>query len=49
MQGFEPTGVMARDMPECLTLQLKERDRFDPAMEALLANSSCWPGATWRR
>ncbi len=38
MQGFEPTGVMARDIPECLALQLKERDRFDPAMEKLLAN-----------
>jgi RNA polymerase sigma-54 factor len=37
-QGFEPTGVMARDIPECLTLQLKERDRFDPAMEKLLAH-----------
>jgi RNA polymerase sigma-54 factor len=38
MQGFEPTGVMARDIPECLALQLKERDRFDPAMEKLIAN-----------
>jgi RNA polymerase sigma-54 factor len=38
MQGFEPTGVMARDIPECLSLQLKERDRFDPAMEKLIAN-----------
>ncbi|MCR6644516.1 MAG: RNA polymerase factor sigma-54 [Terricaulis sp.] len=38
MQGFEPTGVMARDIPECLALQLKERDRFDPAMEKLLAD-----------
>ena len=38
MQGFEPTGVMARDIPECLALQLKERDRLDPAMEQLLAN-----------
>ncbi|MBL8531080.1 MAG: RNA polymerase factor sigma-54 [Hyphomonadaceae bacterium] len=38
MQGFEPTGVMARDIPECLALQLKERDRFDPAMEKLLAH-----------
>ena len=25
-------------MPECLALQLKERDRFDPAIAALLAN-----------
>ncbi|MHB8286122.1 MAG: RNA polymerase factor sigma-54 [Caulobacteraceae bacterium] len=38
LQGFEPTGVFARDVPECLTLQLKERDRFDPAMAALIDN-----------
>ena len=37
-QGFEPTGVFARDVPECLRLQLKELDRCDPAMEALLGN-----------
>ncbi len=37
-QGFEPTGIMARDIPECLALQLKERGRFDPAMEKLLAH-----------
>ena len=38
VQSFEPTGVGARDVAECLTLQLKERNRFDPAMRALLAN-----------
>ena len=38
LQGFEPTGVFARDVAECLTLQLKDRNRFDPAMAALLAN-----------
>ena len=38
LQGFEPTGVFARDVRECLALQLKERDRCDPAMEALLDN-----------
>lgn len=37
-QGFEPTGVMARSVPECLKLQLVERNRFDPAMDALLNN-----------
>jgi len=37
-QGFEPTGVMARSVPECLRLQLIERNRFDPAMEALIEN-----------
>ncbi|QTC87264.1 RNA polymerase factor sigma-54 [Brevundimonas pondensis] len=36
--GFEPTGVMARSAPECLKLQLIERNRFDPAMAALLDN-----------
>ncbi len=34
--GFEPTGIMARSVPECLRLQLMERNRFDPAMAALL-------------
>jgi RNA polymerase sigma-54 factor len=38
LQGFEPTGVFARDVRECLTLQLKEKNRFDPAMAALLDN-----------
>jgi len=37
-QGFDPTGVMARSIPECLTLQLKDRGRFDPAMQAMLEN-----------
>ena len=36
--GFEPTGVMARSVPECLKLQLIDRNRFDPAMAALLDN-----------
>ncbi len=38
LQGFEPTGVFARDVAECLTLQLKEKNRFDPAMAALVGN-----------
>lgn len=38
MQGFEPCGVFARDLRECLMLQLKERNRCDPAMEALVEN-----------
>ena len=37
-QGFEPTGVMARSIEECLGLQLKDRNRLDPAMQALLDN-----------
>jgi RNA polymerase sigma-54 factor len=37
LQSFDPPGICARDLAECLTLQLKERDRFDPAMQALVA------------
>src|SRR5262249_50456357 len=36
VQGFEPAGVCARNLTECLALQLKERDRYDPAMQALV-------------
>ena len=35
---FEPVGLFARDLTECLALQLAERDRLDPAMRALLEN-----------
>ena len=38
MQTLEPTGVFARSLAECLALQLNERDRFDPAMQALIEN-----------
>jgi RNA polymerase sigma-54 factor len=36
VQGFDPPGVGARGLTECLSIQLKERDRFDPAMRALV-------------
>lgn len=38
LQGFEPTGVAARNLAECLRLQLIESDRFDPAMECLVGH-----------
>jgi RNA polymerase sigma-54 factor len=38
IQSFEPPGVGARDLAECLGIQLRERDRLDPAMQALLAH-----------
>ena len=38
LQGFEPTGVFARDVAECLALQLKEKNPFDPAMAALVGH-----------
>ena len=36
LQGFDPVGVFARDVRECLMLQLADRNRLDPAMQALL-------------
>ncbi len=36
LQQCDPPGVFARDLKECLTLQLKEIDRYDPAMAALV-------------
>jgi len=36
MQQFDPPGIFARALAECLALQLKDRDRLDPAMQALL-------------
>lgn len=38
LQTFEPTGVFARDLIECFSLQLAERNRLDPAMAAMLQN-----------
>ena len=38
VQGLEPAGVAARDLAECLAIQLRDRDRLDPAMQILLAN-----------
>ena len=38
LRGFEPTGVFARDLADCLRLQLDERGELDDPTEALLAN-----------
>jgi RNA polymerase sigma-54 factor len=36
LQTFDPPGVCARNLSECLAIQLKDRDRYDPAMRALV-------------
>lgn len=38
VQACDPAGVGARNLRECLALQLREQDRLDPAMRALLEN-----------
>jgi RNA polymerase sigma-54 factor len=38
IQTFDPAGVGARDLAECLALQAKDADRYDPAMARMIAN-----------
>ncbi|MEQ8194064.1 MAG: RNA polymerase factor sigma-54, partial [Rhodospirillales bacterium] len=38
VQQFDPPGIFARSLAECLALQLRDLDRLDPAMQALLDN-----------
>lgn len=38
IQSFEPSGVAARNLAECLAIQLKDKNRFDPAMQALVGH-----------
>ncbi|MGA7810546.1 MAG: RNA polymerase sigma-54 factor, partial [Bradyrhizobium sp.] len=36
LQKFDPPGVCARSLSECLAIQLRELNRYDPAMQALV-------------
>jgi RNA polymerase sigma-54 factor len=38
VQGLDPPGVAARSLAECLALQAKAADRYDPAMARLIDN-----------
>ena len=38
LRTLDPPGVFARNLSECLALQLADRDRLDPAMEMLINN-----------
>jgi len=38
LKGFDPTGVFANDLADCLALQLEERKQLDAPMRALLEN-----------
>ena len=38
LQEFDPPGLFARSLAECLSIQLALKDRLDPAMQALIAN-----------
>ncbi|MGO9004367.1 MAG: RNA polymerase factor sigma-54 [Beijerinckiaceae bacterium] len=38
VQTFDPSGIGARNLAECIAIQLREKDRYDPAMQKLVAN-----------
>lgn len=38
MRRFDPPGIFARDLADCLGLQLADRNRLDPAMQICLQN-----------
>ncbi len=38
LQRLDPPGVFARNLKECLAIQLRDRDRLDPAMATLVDN-----------
>jgi RNA polymerase sigma-54 factor len=38
LQAFDPVGVGARSLSECIALQAKEADRYDPCMARLIDN-----------
>ena len=38
IQTFDPSGVGARDLAECLAIQAREADRYDPCMAKLIAH-----------
>ncbi len=38
VQTFDPPGIAARNLAECLAIQAREADRYDPCMVRLIAN-----------
>ncbi|KRB58780.1 RNA polymerase sigma-54 factor [Rhizobium sp. Root708] len=38
LQTLDPPGVFARNLAECLAIQLRQKDRYDPAMQAFVGN-----------
>lgn len=38
LRQFDPTGIFAKDLPDCLSLQLAEKNKLTPSMKTLLKN-----------
>lgn len=49
LQKLDPAGIFARSLKECLALQLREKNRLDPAMQALLDNLDLLAGHDFKK
>ncbi len=49
LRQFDPTGIFAHDLPDCLALQLEEKNRLDPAMQTLLKNLDVLADADFKK
>lgn len=49
LMHFEPAGLFARSLEECLAAQLRVRNRLDPAMQILLDNLDLLARRDWRK
>ncbi len=49
LQKCEPAGLCARNLAECLALQLKDNNRYDPAMQMLIDNLQLLSRADYAR
>jgi len=47
IQSMEPAGVGARNLSECLTIQAKDVDRYDPCMERMIDNLDLVARGAW--
>ncbi len=47
IQGMEPCGVGARDLSECLAIQAKDADRYDPCMSRMINNLDLVARGAW--
>ncbi|MFZ4763016.1 MAG: RNA polymerase factor sigma-54 [Alphaproteobacteria bacterium] len=49
LQLFDPPGIMARNLQECLTIQLREQQQLTPAFEKLLAHLELAGRHEWQK
>jgi RNA polymerase sigma-54 factor len=49
LREFDPTGIFAHDLPDCLALQLAEKNRLDPAIQTLLDNLNVLADADFKK